>query len=133
MSSGSFWVLVQTPVKREARENAFHFSKRDMALGIFREGKFIDGDEAFLSLLEKPSYPVRLEEIFSPEHTETLLQAFSEPVVSALYFEMERRGERYMVSTFQSASEGRQHFWLVVDKNPHWLTRVNQWGFFHLY
>ncbi|MBW1658955.1 MAG: PAS domain S-box protein [Deltaproteobacteria bacterium] len=119
MSSGSFWVLVQTPVKREAQENAFHFDKRDMALGLFGNGTFVDGDETFLSLLGKPSYPVKLEEVFNPEHTKMLLQVFSEPASPALYFEVERRSERYMVSTFRSTTDKDRYFWLVVDKTSH--------------
>ena len=97
MTSSPYWFLVQPPAKWEGGRN-HRSEERGRALGVMKGKIFVDGDDGFLKLLNRPAYPVSLEEVFGPDQTAALLEIFRGSEVRVYSFEIEREQARYLVS-----------------------------------
>jgi|GEM_PF-1559853 len=117
MQLNYLFALSKVPEKRHEAAGSLHFHKGDLAVGVLKGNDFIDGNEMFLSVMGKSSFPFSLRDVLLPGHAERLSQAFLTIGGVSFYFEIKRRKKEYMVSVFLSKNDRGESFWLVSDKD----------------
>lgn len=116
MSREKLFALCKPPEKRQVWVGSHRFHRRDLAMGVLEGRLFVDGDEVFLSIFGGKTFPFALQEVLALRDAEKIYAALGGPADASLYFEIEKNGKRYVVSTLPSNVSPRRHFWLMTDR-----------------